>query len=256
MNLRLTSIQRFSVFDGPGIRTTLFAKGCSIRCPWCSNPENLDYEIQNYRTDGGIVKQFGKDFSVQEVFDICMKDKEFYGEQGGVTASGGEAMLQFEALSELFALLKEQSINCGIETSLYIPKKSLIKMVELLDFAYVDMKIMNLFGAKEKLKADYELYLENLDFLFKNFDRSKVIIRIPVVTGYTDSKENIKTCKELLSKYTPGSCELFSVHNLGAVKYRILGWEYKAFTQVSQEILEYYCEYLSDIGIKVSINEL
>ena len=105
MNLRLTNIQRFSTYDGPGIRTTLFTKGCGIRCPWCSNPENLSYEIQGYLTDRGTMKQYGKDYSVPELYKICMKDWEYYGSEGGVTASGGEALLQAEALTELFSLL-------------------------------------------------------------------------------------------------------------------------------------------------------
>ena len=88
MNLRLTSIQRFSTYDGPGIRTTLFLKGCQIRCPWGANPENLNYEIQPYVSENGTPMVFGKDYEIQEVLEICLRDKDYYSDEGGVTASG------------------------------------------------------------------------------------------------------------------------------------------------------------------------
>lgn len=80
----ITNIQKFSLHDGPGIRTTVFMKGCSLCCPWCSNPENLKSFIEYYIKDGkrGI---YGKEYTVEEVFNEVIKDKPFYGDNGGVT---------------------------------------------------------------------------------------------------------------------------------------------------------------------------
>ena len=256
MSLRLTSIQRFSTYDGPGIRTTLFTKGCSIRCPWCSNPENLIYDIQDYRTESGIKKTYGRDYSVEEVFEICMRDKEFYGDNGGVTASGGEALLQALGLSELFTLLNDADISCGIETSLYAPTTNLKLLLPKLDFLYVDMKILNKEDAKKHLSGDLEIYNNNLDYLFGNYSKEKIIVRIPIVKGYTDNKENMSECRKILEKYKPFRCEIFSVHNLGAAKYKSLGAEYKQFETIDNDTLEKYKDYLAVNGVDLFINKL
>lgn len=256
MNLRLTNIQRFSTYDGPGIRTTLFVKGCGIRCPWCSNPENLSYEIQEYLSDRGTEKQYGKDYSVSELYEICMRDKEYYGSEGGVTASGGEALLQADALTELFSLLHSQNVTCGIETSLFVPQENLTGILDYLDFIYFDIKILNRQKAKEILKGDLNLYFQNIDFLFKNYDKNKIIVRIPIVKELTDNEENLLKIKELLGKYKPGKCEIFSVHNLGAAKYRTLGLEYNNFEVCSVELLDKYSSLLSQTGVQVTINRL
>lgn len=153
MKLRLTSIQRFSVHDGPGIRTTLFTKGCSIRCPWCANPENLSHEIQKYCTDAGTEKYYGEDYTVEQVLEICLRDKNFYGTEGGVTASGGEALLQAEPLAELFRRLKRERVGCCLETSLYAPRENLELLRDYLDYIYVDMKVLDEKQAGLILKA-------------------------------------------------------------------------------------------------------
>ena len=89
----LTNIQRFSLHDGPGIRTTIFLKGCSLRCPWCSNPENLNPYPEEYIKDGnrGI---YGKEYAIDEIFIEVMKDKDYYESNGGLNFSGGEALLK------------------------------------------------------------------------------------------------------------------------------------------------------------------
>lgn len=256
MNLRLTNIQRFSTYDGPGIRTTLFTKGCGIRCPWCSNPENLSYEIQGYLTDRGTMKQYGKDYSVPELYKICMKDWEYYGSEGGVTASGGEALLQAEALTELFSLLHSKNVTCGVETSLFVQKQNLKSILEYLDFIYFDMKILDVKEARDVLKGELNQYLKNVEFLFEHYDRYKITVRIPIVKGFTDGEENLLKIKELLERYKPGKCEIFSVHNLGSAKYRTLGIAYKEFEICSSEELDQYRRTLSQSGIKILVNGL
>ena len=83
----ITNIQRFSLHDGPGIRTTVFLKGCSIKCPWCSNPENIKNYPEVYYKDG-VKGIYGKEFSLDEIYAEIVKDRVFYEDNGGVTFSG------------------------------------------------------------------------------------------------------------------------------------------------------------------------
>lgn len=88
----ITNIQRFSLHDGPGIRTTVFMKGCSLRCPWCSNPENLNPYPEKY-TKKGINGIYGREYTCDEVYYEIIKDRAFYGSDGGVTFSGGRSLI-------------------------------------------------------------------------------------------------------------------------------------------------------------------
>lgn len=115
----ITNIQRFSLHDGPGIRTTVFLKGCSIRCPWCSNPENINHQIESYVKDGkeGF---YGKEYSVDQVLKEVLKDKIFYEDNGGVTFSGGEALLYAKELLPLMEQIKQNNISIAVETCLFV----------------------------------------------------------------------------------------------------------------------------------------
>lgn len=237
MKLRLTSIQRFSVHDGPGIRTTLFTKGCSIRCPWCANPENLSHEIQSYCTKTGDWKHYGDDYSVGQVFEICLRDKNFYGKDGGVTASGGEALLQAEPLAELFRRLRAEQIGCCLETSLYAPRKNLELVKDYLDYIYVDMKVLDEKQAEDILQATLRLYEENLEYLFSEFPHEKICIRIPLVDKMTLTDKNLNLIREHLRRFQPMRCEIFSVHNLGSAKYATLNLTYQKFRQITEKEL-------------------
>lgn len=106
----ITNIQRFSLHDGPGIRTTIFLKGCSLRCPWCSNPENIKPYPEKYYKDG-IEGIYGKNYTCDEVYNEIIKDRAFYDENGGVTFSGGEALLYVNELLPLLEKLKKERIS-------------------------------------------------------------------------------------------------------------------------------------------------
>ncbi len=116
--LKVFKIQRTCVHDGPGIRTTVFFKGCGLRCLWCQNPEGLDASL-----DIGEKK-----YTVQEIFDTVIKDKKYYfSTGGGVTLSGGEPMLQNpDALISFLKKLNKEKINVAVETTLFAPWQNVI----------------------------------------------------------------------------------------------------------------------------------
>lgn len=129
----ITNIQRFSLHDGPGIRTTVFMKGCSLRCPWCSNPENLNPYPEKY-IKKGINGIYGREYTCDEVYDEIIKDKAFYGSDGGVTFSGGEALLQVDSILPLVRRLREQKITTAVETCLFVPSEKLKEIIPYIDF--------------------------------------------------------------------------------------------------------------------------
>lgn len=153
----ITNIQRFSLHDGPGIRTTVFLKGCSIRCPWCSNPENINHQIERYVKDGkeGF---YGKESSVDEVLKEVLKDKIFYEDNGGVTFSGGEALLYAKELLPLMEQIKQNDISIAVESSLFVPSSYLEMVIPFVDYFYVDLKVMDKEKCSLLLKGNLDLF--------------------------------------------------------------------------------------------------
>ena len=247
-----TNIQRFSLHDGPGIRTTVFLKGCSLRCPWCSNPENLNPYPEPYTKDGreGV---YGKEYTPDEVFTEVMKDKNFYEPDGGVTFSGGEALLQADAILSVLQRIKNAGITTAVETCLFVPTGNLELLIPYIDFFYVDMKIMNREGCNEKIKGNLELYKKNLDILCS---QKKITVRLPVIGGYTDDAENRKLVIEEIKRYETSiiKIEMLKEHNLGKSKYISLGWKEPEFIGVSDELMKQYKKEIEEsVSIPVEI---
>lgn len=244
------NIQRLCVNDGPGIRTTVFLKGCSLRCPWCSNPENILMKPQNY-IDNEVEKIFGEYYTVDELKKIILKDKLYYDEDGGVTFSGGDPLLQSNQLVSLFKELSKESINICVETSLFIPNNNLLDIIDYVDLFYVDIKILDKEKCKRELKGDIDEYLKNIDTLFRH--KKRLIFRVPLVDEYTNNDLNIELIIDLLKKYKPIKVELFSVHNLGEKKYKLLNLKYTKFRQISDEEIVKIKERIEKENIKCDI---
>lgn len=264
----LTNVQRFSLHDGPGIRTTVFLKGCSLRCPWCSNPENLSGIPQSYMKDGleGI---YGRYMEPRDLIKECIKDKGFYGGitenvniakpdkleelPGGITFSGGECLLQIESLISVCEELHREGVHIAAETSLFVPTVQLNLAVRHIDLFYVDVKILNPERCKKVEHGSLELYLYNLDILLHS--NRPVVVRIPVIGGQTDDEENRKAVLELLGKYKRRvmKVELIREHNLGESKYVSLGMPIPEYKGVSDELMDKYRMELVALGVPVEI---
>ena len=244
----VTNIQRFSLHDGPGIRTTVFLKGCSIHCPWCANPENIMSVLETFYKDGkeGV---YGQWFTVNELYREVMKDWSFYGQAstvsdaykgmpGGVTFSGGEPLLQMAALEPLLKMLKESNVHLCAETALFVPKRLLEIAKQYIDLFYVDVKILNAVRCREVLGGDLEQYRVNVQVLFAA-DKS-VVFRVPVIGGFTENAENRQAVIAWMKQYKPLKVELIKEHNLGRNKYLTLGKEPLILDIVTDELMEQY----------------
>ena len=256
MKVRITNIQRFSLHDGPGIRTTVFLKGCMLRCPWCSNPENIDYKIQEFKTENrkGV---YGYDIELDDLYDELIKDINYYKlNNGGVTFSGGEALLQFHNLEPLLKKLKKEKINLCIESSLYAPTENLEIALKYIDEFIIDLKNLDKNICKEVLKGDIDLYYKNIDYLFKNKNKREVVLRIPITTEYTFSKDNLKNLDLFLQKYRFDRIEIFKIHKLGEKKYKSLGLEFKELKDVEDKDLNKIYNMLKKYCNSVVINKI
>lgn len=256
-NIIVTNIQRFSLHDGPGIRTTVFLKGCYLRCPWCSNPENLTTEPEPY-VKNGMVGIYGKYLSCEELYKEVIKDKVFYDTandldsmSGGVTFSGGEALLQMDKLEPLLRRLKKEHIHTAVETCLFVPENLLEIALNYIDLFYADVKILDSEVCKSVLHGNLNLYLKNLDTLFAS--SVPVIIRVPVIGGWTDGENNRKKILELLEKYRPIKIELIKEHNLGSSKYESLSIPVPAYKGVSDKTMQGYYTDILILGLNAEI---
>ena len=251
MKVRVTNLQRFCLNDGPGIRTTVFLKGCNLHCPWCANPENINYEKQEYvlKEKSGI---YGIDYDIQKLFNELIKDKQYFDiNNGGVTFSGGEALLQAPCLIPLLKKLKDYNINICFETALIVPSELLELVIPFVDYFIVDIKILDEDKVKSILGGILDLYYKNLDILYKE---NKILnFRIPLIKEYTMNNKNLEKILVLLKKYNGIKVEIFKVHNLAENKYKSLGIEINKYEDISDdEILEVYNLFKSkDINVEI-----
>lgn len=219
-NIRITNIQRMCFHDGPGIRTTVFLKGCCLHCPWCSNPENVSYEIQEY-DDNGNKGKYGRDVSTEELFTELMKDKGFWGSDGGVTFSGGEALLQSRELIPLLKRLHEEGVNVAVESSLFIPGDNFTDALEYIDYLIADVKVLDNAKCHDILGGNIDIYRKNVDY---SYNKGKLMLfRIPLCYEYTFGEEDKNKLIEFIGKYIDVPVEIFAIHNLGEKKYLSLG---------------------------------
>ena len=251
-------IQRNSFVDGPGIRTTVFFKGCNLRCRWCHNPESQSFEKQMlfYKdkcTGCGKCREVcpnhlqscdfcgkcelycpaearkicGREYTSDEVLAEVIKDKAFYENSGGgVTFSGGECMLQLDFLLEILEKCKSAGIHTAVDTAGNVPWKSFEKILPFTDLFLYDIKA---FGAELHRKGtgvSNELILENL----KNLSgRADIIVRIPVIGGYNDNDEEIRQIADFLKQIKIIKAELLPYHAMGEHKYTALGRNTESF---------------------------
>jgi len=250
VKVNVTNIQRMCFHDGPGIRTTVFFKGCNLKCPWCSNPENIKFDIEKYTCDGEE-KKFGFEIDLVDLENEILKDKSFFETGGGVTFSGGEPLLQFKKIEPMLASLKDKNINMCIETALMVSEEFLDIALKYIDEFIVDIKILDSEIGKQVLNAQVDLYYKNLDKLFSS--NKNVTFRLPMSEEYTLTDNNIEKVVELLKKYEPKKVELFELHSLGEKKYKVLNKEMKSFKKISSKKVKSLYDKIADLGINVEI---
>ncbi len=221
---RIFDIQKFSVHDGPGIRTIVFLKGCILRCRWCCNPESQEYAIQEMNENGKI-KTVGRDVTVEEVLAEVKKDRIYFRRSGGgLTLSGGESMCQPDFAEALLSEAHEQGINTAIETTANVPWETVARLLPHLDTVLLDIKHMDSVKHKEFTTQPNELILENA----KKIAHSGVnlVVRVPVIPTFNDTVEEISAIARFAHSIGVKHMHLLPYHRFGYDKYIGLNREY------------------------------
>lgn len=209
---KITSFESMGSADGPGIRLVLFLNGCLLRCKYCHNPETW--------CGGGELK----DISAEEVLRLYNKYKNYYGEKGGVTFSGGEPLLQSAFVLEATKLLKENGVNVAIDTAGVA--QDYLEVLKLVDLVILDVKAVD--EAEYKFitgreMADFNRFVKDCQALNK-----KLWLRQVVVPGINDDEEHIFKLKEFASKLkNVERVELLPYHSMAKSKYEKLGLTYE-----------------------------
>ncbi len=212
-------IQRAALHDGPGIRTTVFLKGCPLRCAWCHNPESQAAEPQT----GKSGKVYGKAMAAPEILDLVERDRRFYeASGGGLTVSGGEPTFQFDFCKALLAGARARGIHTCLDTCGCAPWPRLEALAPLVDLFLYDYKAT---GGAESVRltgADAAPLVSNLERL--SAVGARIRLRCPLVPGVNDTLDHLKAIGRLAGRL-PGieAVEVMPYHDVGASKYDDLG---------------------------------
>lgn len=222
---RIFDIQRFSVHDGPGIRTIFFLKGCFLRCRWCCNPESQSGDIEQM-TIAGKTKTVGRDVTVGELVEIAEKDRIYYSRSGGgVTLSGGECLYQSEFATALLRGCKEKGINTAIESTGFSDFSKIEPLLKYLDLFLMDIKHTNSAKHKQFTGVPNELIKTNAALIAKA--AKKLIIRVPVIPTFNDTPDEIADIASFAATLDGvDEIHLLPYHRLGYDKYVGLGRDY------------------------------
>lgn len=248
-------IKQMALFDGPGIRTTVFMKGCPLRCQWCHNPEGLSPEPQlmvshnNYlgcnkckkvckHKDGCILcgecikvcpnnlrRICGEKYTSSQLAEVLLRDKDYLiGQGGGITFSGGEPTMQGKFILE--TIDKLENLHCAIETSGYCDKTLFRELIKKLDYIIMDIKIVDDEKHHYYTGVSNVKILENLEELKRS--GKPFMIRIPVIPGVNDTDENFLATAQLLTNVPSlEKVELLPYHKTAGAKYAMVGKAYK-----------------------------
>lgn len=291
------NIQGFSLQDGPGIRTTVFFKGCPLRCPWCSNPESqnssseialnntlcnkcgqcidvCDVQAISLDEDGvricregcimncakcvevcgpGALRVYGKEMTLEEVLQKITRDKTFYlTSGGGVTAGGGEPLMQSEFVEALFKECQKKDIHTCLDTSGYARSIALEKVLDYTDLVLFDLKLIDPLSHRSVIRKSNRLILQNARIVASR--RMPVIFRIPLIPGITDSDENlmgIVTFLKTLDLNENIEIGLVPYHKYGMGKYDMLDRPYRlaGLTPLKEEQIQSRKALIESFGI-------
>jgi pyruvate formate lyase activating enzyme len=215
---RIHSFESFGTVDGPGIRFVIFLQGCPLRCQYCHNPDTWAHG--------------GKEYTVADVVTQALRYKNYFGDKGGVTVTGGEPLLQIEFVTELFTLLKREGLHTCVDTSGIMfhaddaesveKHKKLLAVTDLvlLDIKHIDdTACKNLTGQSNQNTLAFAKFLSD--------EGKSMWIRQVIVPGLTDDEQSLIRTREFIDGLkTVEKVEVLPYHTLGVVKYEKLGLEY------------------------------
>ena len=274
------SIEEFSVYDGPGIRTTVFLKGCPLRCSWCHNPEGQRFETEIVKSPNGcvscgnciktsivkdgeyvlteesikncpmnLIRICGEKMTPTELCNKLLKNERILNNGGGVTFSGGEPFMQSEFMFECLKILKKR-LHTAIQTCGYCSADKFDTALSLADYFLFDLKIIDDENHKKYTGVSNKLILDN----FRRLAKSGVdfIARTPLIPGVTDTEENISDIARILKENDVNKIELLPYNKMAGAKYKLVMREYKPDFNEGAEV-SFHEEIFKSYGIETKI---
>ena len=219
-------IKHFAVHDGPGIRQTVFFKGCPLNCWWCHNPESQEINPEKYiRVNKLDEKEFKKEItigykiSVEKLYKTIASDQIFFEESGGgVTFSGGEPLMQADYIYEITKLCKQNNIHTCVDTTGFASEKAIKKIAEGTNLFLYDIKLIDNELHKKYTGVPVDGILRNLKWLDQN--KKDVVLRFPVIPEITNTEKNLFEIKSFIkSLKNINQIDLLPYHNISNGKY-------------------------------------
>jgi pyruvate formate lyase activating enzyme len=287
---RIFDIQGFSVHDGPGCRTVVFLKGCSLECDWCSNPEGISFFPEPLYRDSkctfdalcvnacphaaiaistkgdadaltinrnicakcynydcvkaccsGAINQGGYEITVENLYNTINRDRQYWGEGGGMTLTGGEPFAQPEFAFELLQRCYNAYIHTAVETCGNVPWENYEKSLPYIDWIFFDLKTMDeskshqitgnsvrqsaYLSAGPFTPSPVALILKNARRMALEFP-GRLVFRLPVIPGFNDDQENISETASFILSTNRKEINILPLHHMGREKYNLLGKKY------------------------------
>lgn len=211
--INVHSYESMGTFDGPGLRLVVFLQGCPFKCLYCANPDTIEFS-------GGKATQ------PQEILEMAMSQKPFFGKRGGITFSGGEPTAQAAALIPLFKELKAQGIHICLDTNGSIWNEHVKELLSLTDLVLLDIKQINPERHQALTGRSNEQTLRTAAWLEKS--NRPFWLRYVLVPGVSDAEEDVRKLGETLGQYKLiERVEILPYHRLGVHKYEAMGWDYQ-----------------------------
>ena len=244
------NIKKFAIHDGPGIRTTIFLKGCPLNCWWCHNPESQHPKIKKI---GDSV--IGRKISVQELMDEILQDQIFYDESdGGVTFSGGEPLMQPAFLEYMLKSCGEEEIHRCVDTSGFCEHSIFSQIAKQTDLFLYDVKFIDASKHLKYTGKSNEKILQNLRYLDEKKNQTR--IRFPLIPGINDTPKDLKLLKNfLLSLKSIRNIDILPYHKMGTQKYQSFFGTFKLpdVQEPNEEYVQNIKNKLEQCGMTVKI---
>lgn len=281
------NVQRYSIDDGPGIRTVVFLKGCPLRCRWCANPESqrmgpqILFNAERCQHCGkcaqvcpnkgascaacgacaegcwhGARTLCGESWTVERVMDAVLRDVQYYRRNGGgVTLSGGEPLMQGDFAAAILERCRAEGIHTAIETAGCVPWSALEAALKNLDLVFFDCKHVDEQKHRAFTGVDNALILENLEHVLHCFEN--VVVRVPCIPGFNAAEEDVEQILKRLKEMGAREVELLPFHRFGSGKYRELGtrYEYEEIPPMRPDELAFAGRLGEKYGLDVRVKE-
>ncbi len=281
MTGRIFSIEEFSTFDGPGIRMSVFLKGCPLRCTWCHNPEGQRREYEYVKRHGdclgcgnclkyaegigkqahygtqsaqacpkGLIRLCGEDFTPLELCERIFKNETVLRMNGGgVTFSGGEPLMQADFVVSCMRILRPR-VHCAIQTCGYAAKDLFSQILTMCDYVLYDLKLMDPVLHRRFCGADPALIFENYRLLVHS--GVPFITRVPLIPGVTDTEQNLSQIATFLANEGVEQIELLPYNKMAGGKYAGLLRTYQpGFDEIVTS--QPHCEIFARMGIAARV---